>query len=85
MAANKVKAEFEQLLTEKAAEVKIKAKEAKFKAEKIDVTEPGKEITYGVKHPITQIIDEVVEILSPWVMQFMKDQMWTRSTTLLTH
>ena len=42
MAANKVKAEFEQLLTEKAAEVKIKAKEAKFKAEKIDVTEPGK-------------------------------------------
>lgn len=62
MAANKVKAEFEQLLSAKAAEVKEKAKEARFKAEKIDVTEPGKPLVYGVKHPITQVIDEVVEI-----------------------
>ena len=62
MMANKVKAEFEQLLTGKAEEMKEKAKEIKFKAEKIDVTEPGTEVTYGVKHPITQTIDEVVEI-----------------------
>ena len=62
MAANKAKAEFEQLLSQKAAEVKEKAREARFKAEKIDVTEPGKEVVFGVKHPITQVIDEVVEI-----------------------
>ena len=62
MAANKAKAEFGQLLSEKAAEVKEKAREARFKAEKIDVTEPGKEVVFGVKHPITQVIDEVVEI-----------------------
>lgn len=41
-AANKVKSEFEQLLAEKTAEVKEKARAAKFAAEKIDVTEPGK-------------------------------------------
>ena len=62
MAANKVKAQFEQLLSEKAAEVKEKAKAARFKAERIDVTEPGKPVVYGVKHPITQTIDEVVDI-----------------------
>ena len=62
MAANKVKAEFESLLAEKVAEVKAKAREAKFRAEKIDVTEPGRDVSYGVKHPITQTIDEVVDI-----------------------
>ena len=62
MAANKVKAEFEQLLSEKAAEVKEKARAAKFKAERIDVTEPGRDVPFGVKHPITQTIDEIVDI-----------------------
>lgn len=62
MAANKVKAEIAELLEEKAAEIKELAKAARFKAEKIDVTEPAKEIAYGVKHPITQTINEVVEI-----------------------
>ena len=61
-AANKVKSEFEQLLAEKTAEVKEKARAAKFAAEKIDVTEPGKAAVIGVKHPITQTIDEVVDI-----------------------
>ncbi len=62
MAANKVKAEFEQLLTDKVKDLKEKEKAAKFAAEKIDVTEPAKEVVYGVKHPITQTIDEIVNI-----------------------
>lgn len=62
MAANKVKAEFGQLLSAKVSEISEKAKAAKFAAEKIDVTEPGKSISMGVKHPITQTINEVVEI-----------------------
>ena len=62
MAANKAKAEFEELLGKKVAELKEAAREAKFKAEKIDVTEPAKEVAYGVKHPVTQVIDEVVGI-----------------------
>ena len=62
MAANKVKAEIEELLKEKKAEIKEKEREAVFKAEVIDVTEPGKEVKIGVKHPITQTIDEIVDI-----------------------
>lgn len=62
MAANKVKVEFGQLLSAKVSEISEKAKAAKFAAEKIDVTEPGKSISVGVKHPITQTINEVVEI-----------------------
>jgi phenylalanyl-tRNA synthetase, alpha subunit len=64
MAANKVKSEFEGLLQSKVEDVKNKAKDARFKAEKIDVTEPGAEIAYGVEHPITQTINEIVEIFS---------------------
>ena len=62
MAANKAKAQFEQMLKEKVENVKAQAKAAKFKAEKIDVTEPGVKVTIGVEHPITQVINEIVDI-----------------------
>ena len=41
--------------------LKAKAKEARLKAEALDVTEPAAEVKIGVKHPITQIIEEVTE------------------------
>ena len=41
--ANKVRAEIEGLLEEKFEAVKAAAKEAQFKIEKIDVTEPGRD------------------------------------------
>lgn len=63
-AANKVKAEIEEALTKTVADMKAKAKEAKLKAEVIDVTEPGKTPKMGVKHPVTQTIDEIVDIFS---------------------
>ena len=50
------------MLSAKVSEISEKAKAAKFAAEKIDVTEPGRSISVGVKHPITQTINEVVEI-----------------------
>lgn len=62
MAANKVKNEIGELLKEKKAEIKEKEREAIFREEVIDVTEPGKEVKIGVKHPITQTIDEIVDI-----------------------
>ena len=62
MAANKAKAQFEEMLKQRVDMVKAKAKEAKFKAEKIDVTEPGVKVTIGVEHPITQVINEIVSI-----------------------
>lgn len=60
--ANKVRAEIEQLLEEKFSEVKAAAKEAKFKLEKIDVTEPGKPVNVGVKHPLTITMEEISKV-----------------------
>ena len=40
--ANKVRSEIEQMLSDKFESVKKAAKEAQFKIEKVDVTEPGK-------------------------------------------
>lgn len=62
MAANKVRGEIENLLSEKFNAVKEQAKQAKFKAEKIDVTEPGKKITLGAKHPLTVTIEEISRV-----------------------
>lgn len=61
-AANKVRNEIEQMLEEKFAQVKAAAKEAQFKLEKIDVTEPGQDMNLGVKHPITITIEELSDI-----------------------
>lgn len=60
--ANTVRAEVETLINEKMEAIKKAEKEARLKAETIDVTEPAKPVTMGVKHPITQTIDEIVEI-----------------------
>ena len=61
-AANQAKMQFEKMLNEHIDEFKKHAKEAKLKAEKIDVTEPGIRVTIGVEHPITQTINEIVDI-----------------------
>ena len=60
--ANKVRAEVEKMLEEKFEAVKAAAKEAQFEIEKIDVTEPGREVTLGVKHPLTITIEEVSKV-----------------------
>ena len=60
--ANKVRAEIETLLEKKFSEVKAAAKEAKFRLEKIDVTEPGHEVNVGVKHPLTITMDEISKV-----------------------
>lgn len=61
-AANEVKEQIASKVAEKAAELKKMAKEARLKAEKIDVTEPGVQVKIGIKHPITQTIEEITEI-----------------------
>ena len=60
--ANSVRAEIEGMLEEKFEAVKKAAKEAQFAAEKIDVTEPGKDINVGVKHPVTITIEEISKV-----------------------
>ena len=60
--ANSVRSEIEGLLERRFADMKAAAKEAKFKLEKIDVTEPGEEVTLGVKHPLTITIEEISKV-----------------------
>jgi len=60
--ANKVRADIESLLDEKFKQVKEAAKAAQFKIERIDVTEPGKARTLGVKHPLTITIEEISRV-----------------------
>lgn len=61
-AANSVRAEIEQFLEEKTDQVKKAAKEARFKEEKIDVTEPGRASKLGVRHPLTITMDEISRV-----------------------
>ncbi|MBQ3107015.1 MAG: phenylalanine--tRNA ligase subunit alpha, partial [Firmicutes bacterium] len=61
-AANSVRAEIEGLLAERLAVLKEAQKELKFKAERIDVTEPGSPVKLGAKHPITVTIEEITKV-----------------------
>jgi len=61
-AANQVRAEIEELLRETFDKLKSAAQEAKFREEKIDVTEPGKTVKLGVKHPVTITIEEMSKV-----------------------
>ena len=61
-AANSVRSEIESMLEEKFAEVKNAVMDLKFKAERIDVTEPGKQRPLGTKHPISVTIDEISKV-----------------------
>lgn len=60
--ANEAKAQIADALNRKAESLKEAAKEAKLKLETIDVTEPGVPVKIGVKHPITQVIEEITDI-----------------------
>lgn len=63
-AANSVRSEIEVLLEEKFTAIKEAQKEMKFRMERIDITEPGKQIPLGSKHPITITIGEISGVFS---------------------
>ncbi len=63
-AVNEAKAQFENMLAAKVEELKEAQKEAKFKAETIDVTEPGISRTPGYKHLVTLVIDDTIEFFT---------------------
>lgn len=63
-ASNMAKSKLEKMIADKRKSLEDVLKEEAFKKEAIDVTVPGKQYTLGVKHPITRVIDEVLEIFS---------------------
>ncbi len=60
--ANAVRAELEEALEKKGAELKAAALDARLLTEALDVTIPGKTETLGHKHPMYIALDEIKEI-----------------------
>ena len=60
--ANEVRTYIEGAIESKKAQLEQKKQQEQLKAEKIDVTLPGKKITLGAKHPLSIVLDEIKEI-----------------------
>ena len=63
-AANDARAKLENMIAEKVVELKKVQQEAKFKAETIDVTEPGVSPAPGYKHLISLVIDDTIDFFT---------------------
>jgi len=60
--ANAVRAELEETLEKANASLAAKAMEEKLKAEAIDVTIPGEEISLGHQHPMNMVLQEIKDM-----------------------
>lgn len=59
---NETKDSLENLFDKKFKEIRDKNKQEIIEKEKIDVTLPGRGRGFGAKHPITQVMDEIIAI-----------------------
>jgi phenylalanyl-tRNA synthetase alpha chain len=62
--ANQVKTDLEAKIEETLVRLREKEREAALERERVDVTLPGRRIPMGKKHPITQILEQVIDIFS---------------------
>lgn len=83
--ANEVRENIELSINSKKEEINAIEKERKLKEEVIDVTQPGKVLKVGKKHPITQIIDEVTDIFIGMGFSIAEGQKLRLLKTTLTH
>ncbi len=60
--ANEVRAELEKAIDDASVKLAEAALEQQLKAEKVDVTIPGKEVSVGHRHPMYIALDEIKEI-----------------------
>lgn len=60
--ANEVRAYVESRIEDSVRTLEAKEKELKLTREVIDITMPGKSRSFGKKHPLTQVIDEIKEV-----------------------
>ncbi len=61
---NTIKDRIEDRINSLLAGIVKREKEEKLRAEKIDVTLPGRYAKLGKRHPVTQVMDEVIRIFS---------------------
>jgi phenylalanyl-tRNA synthetase alpha chain len=62
--ANRVKEELEALFEERLEQVRETELEQRLASERLDVTLPGRRLVAGTKHPVTLVIEELIEIFS---------------------
>ncbi len=60
--ANEVRDKINKKIEETAAFIKNKELNLRLKSEEIDVTMPGRRKALGNKHPITKVLDEIIQI-----------------------
>ena len=60
--ANEIRAFMEDHIATRTAQLKNELTQQKLKAEKLDVTLPGKKNPLGKKHPLNIVLDEIKEI-----------------------
>jgi len=63
-AANRIKEGTEASIEEALLRIQERERREALEREKIDVTLPGRRIPIGKKHPITQILEEIIDIFS---------------------
>ena len=62
--ANEVRGKIEAAIEEAGQRAAVFELERRLKKETLDVTLPGKRITLGKKHPLTTVLDEVIDIFT---------------------
>ncbi|MCL2747991.1 MAG: phenylalanine--tRNA ligase subunit alpha [Oscillospiraceae bacterium] len=62
--ANEIRAFIEKAAREGALRLGRVAQDARLRAEALDVTLPGRRVSLGHKHPMTQVLDEVTDIFT---------------------
>jgi phenylalanyl-tRNA synthetase alpha chain len=62
--ANQVKGDLEKRVEETLLQIQERERREALEKEKIDVTLPGRRVPSGKRHPLTQILDEIIDIFS---------------------
>jgi phenylalanyl-tRNA synthetase alpha chain len=62
--ANQVKGDLEKRIEETLLQIQGRERREALEKEKIDVTLPGRRVPVGRRHPLTQILDEIMDIFS---------------------
>ncbi len=62
--ANLIKAELEDLFTQRESEVTAEAERERIAGEALDVTLPGRRVPFGRTHVLNRVADELIEVFS---------------------
>ena len=66
---NRIKSQIELLINKKLNEIENEEINKKLNSDRIDITLPGKASSFGSVHPLTQILDEIIDIFEGYGFQ----------------